>query len=180
MQEFLAGRGERFCLIGGMALQRWGEPRVTRDVDVTLLAPLGAEGPTVDRLLSKFEPRIEGAREFALRNRVLLLRSGGGIGIDVALGGIPFEERCVARSSDWTFAPGLLLRTCSAEDLVVMKAFAGRNQDWVDLQGVLVRQRKTLDWTLVLRELESLAALREDQDSVEKLRQLKARIDRGA
>ncbi len=178
MQEFLAGHGERFCFIGGLALQRWGEPRLTRDVDATLLAPFGAEGPTVDRLLANFKPRIESAREFALRNRVLLLWSSGGIGVDVALGGIPFEERCVARATDWVFAPGAVLRTCSAEDLVVMKAFAGRDQDWIDLQGVLVRQRKTLDWNLVLGELEPLAALRESPETVEKLRRLKDRIER--
>ena len=27
----------RFCFIGGLALQRWGEPRETVDVDLTLL-----------------------------------------------------------------------------------------------------------------------------------------------
>ena len=27
----------RFCFIGGLALQRWGEPRETIDVDLTLL-----------------------------------------------------------------------------------------------------------------------------------------------
>ena len=26
------------CLIGGMALQRWGEPRLTLDIDLTFLA----------------------------------------------------------------------------------------------------------------------------------------------
>ncbi len=29
--------GFRHCLIGGVALQAWGEPRVTRDVDVSVL-----------------------------------------------------------------------------------------------------------------------------------------------
>lgn len=27
----------RYCFIGGLALQRWGEPRETVDVDLTLL-----------------------------------------------------------------------------------------------------------------------------------------------
>ena len=36
-------RGWRFCLIGGLALQRWGEPRETIDVDVTLLTGFGGE-----------------------------------------------------------------------------------------------------------------------------------------
>jgi hypothetical protein len=30
------------------------------------------------------------------------------------------------------FAPDIILPTCSAEDLFVMKAFASRPQDWID------------------------------------------------
>jgi hypothetical protein len=28
---FMAGRGWSFCLIGGLAVVRWGEPRMTQD-----------------------------------------------------------------------------------------------------------------------------------------------------
>ena len=38
MQEFCAARRFEFCFIGGVAVQRWGEPRLTVDVDLTLLA----------------------------------------------------------------------------------------------------------------------------------------------
>jgi len=31
------------CIIGGVALLYWGEPRLTRDVDITLLAGYGRE-----------------------------------------------------------------------------------------------------------------------------------------
>jgi hypothetical protein len=34
IQNFLKQAGERFFFIGGVALQRWGEPRLTRDVEV--------------------------------------------------------------------------------------------------------------------------------------------------
>jgi len=43
VQGFLDARGWRSCVIGGVAVQRWGEPRLTRDVDVTLLTGLGNE-----------------------------------------------------------------------------------------------------------------------------------------
>ena len=32
LQKALESRGRRFCLIGGLAVLRWGEPRFTRDV----------------------------------------------------------------------------------------------------------------------------------------------------
>lgn len=173
VQRCLSRIGERFCFIGAIALQRWGEPRLTRDVDVTVLAPYGEEGTCADRLLAVFPPRIADARGFAVQNRVLLLRSEGGIPIDVALGALPFEERCVARSSPWALTPEAVLRTCSAEDLVVLKAFASRPQDWVDVESIALRLRSRLDWNLVFEELEPLAAARESSGLLDRLRDLR-------
>lgn len=173
VQRFLSQAGERFCFIGGIALQRWGEPRLTRDVDVTVLSPLGSEGPTADRLLAAFRPRIQDAREFAVRNRVILLETDGGIAVDIALGALPFEERCVARSSEWALEPEIILRTCSAEDLLVTKAFASRPQDWIDVESIAVRQGQRLDWRLVFEELEPLMAVREEPGLLDRLRQLR-------
>jgi hypothetical protein len=163
-----------------LALQRWGEPRVTRDVDLTLLCPFGSEGAAADRLLAKFKPRDEGARALAMQRRVLLLWSAGGIGVDVAFGGLPFEERCVDRASDWELAPGIVLHTCSADDLVILKAFAARPRDWIDIESVLVRQRRNLDWRLILRELKPLLEIREAPESLEQLAQLRRKVEKGA
>lgn len=178
VQRNLTRIGERFCLIGGIALQRWGEPRQTRDVDVTVLCPYGGEGNIADKLLAVFRPRIRDAREFSIRNRVLLVESEGGIAVDVAFGALPFEERCVARSSEWTLEPGMILRTCSAEDLLVMKAFATRPQDWIDIEAILVRQHRALDWKLVFEELEPLAAVREVPGLLDRLRQLRQNVSK--
>jgi hypothetical protein len=73
-------RGWRFCFIGGLAVQHWGEPRFTRDVDLTLLTGFGGEETYIDPLLEVFEPRMEDCREFALQNRVLLLKSAEVLG----------------------------------------------------------------------------------------------------
>ena len=171
IQHFLQRAGERFCFIGGVALQRWGEPRLTRDVDLTLLCPYGAEAQAVERLLAGFSPRMPEARTFALQHRVLLLRGKSDIPIDVALGGIPFEERCVGRASDFDFGEVRLL-TCSAEDLVVLKAFAGRERDWADIESVAIRQSSRLDWSLVFDELAPLVELRGGATTTARLQRL--------
>jgi hypothetical protein len=88
---------------------------------------------------------------------------------------LPFEERCVERSSDWTVG-GVVLHTCSAEDLVVLKAFAARPRDWLDVESIIVRQGAKLDWPLVFRELEPLAALREAPEIVARLRELQRSV----
>src|SRR5437762_3712744 len=92
LQAFCERRAWRYCFIGGLALQRWGEPRETVDVDLTLLTGFGTEEPFIQILLERFEARIPQAAEFALQNRVLLLRAVSGVGLDIALGGLPFEE----------------------------------------------------------------------------------------
>ena len=36
LQQFLDEHGEKFCIIGGLAVQRWGEVRLTVDADATV------------------------------------------------------------------------------------------------------------------------------------------------
>jgi hypothetical protein len=43
LQVFCDERGWRSCFIGGIAVQRWGQPRVTRDVAISLLTGFGQE-----------------------------------------------------------------------------------------------------------------------------------------
>ena len=171
VQFFLDAREWRSCIIGGIAVQRWGEPRLTRDVDATLLAGIGGEEKYVDEILRHYASRIEGAREFALMRRVMLLAAEDGTEIDLALGGLPFEENAVQRASDFEFYPGMVLRTCSAEDLIVMKAFAGRERDWGDVRGIIARQN-WLDWKLIFAELTPLCELKEAPEILTYLKQL--------
>ena len=63
--------------------QRWGEPRQTTDVDATLLVEFGRELDVVRHLLKTYSSRIENAESFALQNRIVLLQSSQGIGIDL-------------------------------------------------------------------------------------------------
>ena len=92
LQNFCDGQGWKCCLIGGIAVLRWGEPRVTRDVDLTLLTGFGMEEPFILALLARYPARIPDALSFARRNRILLLQSSEGVGIAVSLGALPFPN----------------------------------------------------------------------------------------
>ena len=105
LQAFCDERAWRSCFIGGIAVQRWGEPRVTLDVDLTLLTGFGEEGPFIDTLLAAWPARIANAREFAHQSRILLLRSAEGVGIDISLGALAFEEEVIGRATVSSFGP---------------------------------------------------------------------------
>ena len=130
VQRKLTEGKERFCFIGAIALQRWEEPRATRDVDVTVLCPFGDEPTAIDRMLVSFAGRT----------------------------------------------PGAALRTCSAEDLVVLKAFASRTRDWADIEALVARRGASLDWDLVLKELAPLAAARDMPEILDRLRAMKSAL----
>jgi hypothetical protein len=172
LQAFCSSQGWRFCFIGGIVVPRWGEPRTTADADLTLLAGFGGEERFVDGLLAAFRARVEDARGLALSRRVVLLEASNTVGLDIALGGLPFEERLIERSSEFAVGTGLFLRTCSAEDLIVLKAFAGRDIDWLDVRGIAIRQAGRLDEVLIFRELNPLIELKGTPEAGERLRDI--------
>ena len=96
IQVFLQTLDQPFAFIGGVALQRWGEPRVTRDVDLTILTRFEGESKLVNMFLARFPGRISDAESFALENRVILAKHPSGVAIDASLGGLPFEESAIA------------------------------------------------------------------------------------
>lgn len=170
LQGFLESHGEKFCIIGGLAVQRWGEVRLTVDADATVLTDWSRDEVVTDLLLgSPFLPRMADARKFALSNRVLLLKNAKGTHVDVALGAMDFENRSVQRSSLWRVSENATLRTCSAEDLLVHKTFAGRTRDWADIEGILQRQGPKLDLELVRSELLPLLELKGTPEAMDRL-----------
>jgi hypothetical protein len=177
LQTVCQKHGWRFCFIGGIAVQRWSEPRLTVDADLTLLTGFGSEETFIGPLLQVFSPRRPDAAEFALRNRVLLVKNSTSVGLDIALGAVGFEIQTVERSSPFLFPTGQSLVTCSAEDLLVHKCFANREKDWLDVDGILARQWHKLDLKLVRKELKPLAELKEAPEIIVRLEQKIAHHD---
>lgn len=160
------------CVIGGLAVARWGEPRFTADVDLVAMTAVRRDAEAVDALLAKFSPRMPDARAFALAHRVLLLESSEGVQLDVSLGALDFERDMVVRSTEWSVDGCPPIRTCSAEDLLVLKAFAGREKDWSDIRGIIHRQGAAIRRDAVLRRLTPLAEFAERPEAIRVLQQV--------
>jgi len=93
----------------------------------------------------------------------------------LALGGLPFEEEMVERSSLFEFTRGCRLRTCSAEDLIILKLFAFRPRDVPDVETEVVRQRGALDWDHIERHLGALSELKEQPEIMATFARLRGR-----
>lgn len=98
--------------------------------------------------------------------------------LDVSCGGFPFERAAGDRARKVQVIPGVRLRLCTAEDLIVYKAFAGRAIDWMDVESIIAKQqRKKLDWRYIHAQLKPLAELKEEPQIVEKLKDLRRIVE---
>lgn len=101
--------------------------------------------------------------------------SHNGVPIDIALAALPFEEVLVARSSLFEFEAGSDLRTCSAEDPMVLKLFAFRPRDVLDAETIAIRQRGALDWQYIAANLHPLAEVKDQPEIMATLEKLRPR-----
>lgn len=177
VQSVLTDLGHRFCIIGGLAVSRWGEPRTTQDVDVSLLVEIGDEQRVSKKVLSRLRPRFPYSLDLALKQRIILAVAANDVGVDIALASFPFEYRVIERASSWKLNRTTTITTVSAEDLVVLKAFAGRPKDWQDIRGVLIRQQDKLNWATIEQELHELTELRPEEDMLGRLTEIRHQIE---
>lgn len=167
--QFLTRRGVTYAIIGGIAVQKWGEPRFTRDIDLSVAYPLATGSAEFVRLITAhFPSRSADPVAFARTTRMLLVTASNGVDVDISLALPGYEDDLFARAVDYEVAPGKSVRLCSAEDLIVHKAVAGRPQDLHDIQGVVLRQGVKLDVTYVRRWLKEFANVLGNPDVIER------------
>jgi hypothetical protein len=121
----------------------------------------------VDLLARHYQFRHPQPIEFLRVNRVLLLQEeASALGLDLSLAASGFEVDAIGRASPYDFSTdgSLVIRTCSAEDLVIYKAIANRDLDWHDIKGILIRQADALDTPFVDRCIRPLAELKEEPE----------------
>jgi hypothetical protein len=137
----LDGAGISYMVIGGQAVLVHGEPRLTRDIDVTV----GCDARELSRILSVIkaaglQPSIAGIEEFVRRTNVLpLADETTAIRVDLIFSFTPYETEAIRRSITVPFAD-TLVHFAAVEDLIIHKLVAGRPRDIEDVRGVLVRR----------------------------------------
>jgi hypothetical protein len=83
-----------------------------------------------------------------------------------------YEERAASGATLEEIAPGVSLRLCSPSALIVYKVFAGRAQDWLDVEGIVAKSGKCIDREDVRRELAELLELKGEPESLQRLEKI--------
>lgn len=161
LHQFLSSKGIPYAVIGGIAVQRWGRPRFTEDVDITVWIEIGEEEKIATALLKSFESRIPEALEFSLKHRVLLLHITQGSNVDISFALPGFESEVISRAVDFDLGDGRKIKLCTAEDLIIYKAVAGRPQDIIDIDSIIKRQGYNLNIRYIRRWLKVFAKMLE-------------------
>lgn len=169
LQKTMKDQNWPFCFIGGLAVMRWGEIRMTQDIDICLMCGFGNEEIYIENLINQYTSRIDDPINFALDNRVLLLSASNGVAVDISLSGLPFEEEMIRRATPFAYSSDCSLITCAAEDLIILKAFADRPKDWNDVETIAMRQEGKLNIKYITEQLTPLCDLKESPEIIEKL-----------
>jgi len=164
LAAFLDEQGVSYAVLGGLAVQHWGEPRVTQDVDIVVVVPSEHEENFLNAAVQRFRPRLPDAVAFARRQRVLLLFSSEATPVDISLGIPGYEEEVMRRAVSVSFPELRPVRLVSAEDLIIHKCVAGRARDVEDVERILIRQRLALDLRYIRKWVRTFGPIVESHD----------------
>jgi len=117
-------------IIDGQAVLLYGEPRLTKDIDVTL--GVGVEDYQKIRRFIKelsLDPLVE-TEEFTPKTLVLPCQDREtGIRVDLIFSRSPYERQAMERVQHVT-VNGIDVHFASVEAMVIHKIIAGRKQTW--------------------------------------------------
>jgi predicted nucleotidyltransferase len=144
--------GLPYMVIGGMAVLVYGEPRLTKDIDITL----GVDGdalPQVLRMAERLDLQVlvDDPEQFISSTMVLpLLDAITGLRVDMMFSWSPYERQAIQRARRVEMG-GAKVSVASLEDLVIHKVIAGRPRDLDDVVNVLLKnpgydRQYVMDW----------------------------------
>lgn len=134
-----------YMVIGGQAVLLYGEPRLTRDIDIALGIDM-EQWKRVVAICSRLglTPLVDDVEAFARQTMVFpTIDRKSGFRVDWLFSFSPYERQAMTRTKQVRLGASEV-RFASIEDLVVHKLLAGRPRDIEDLVGIL-RKKPPID-----------------------------------
>ena len=129
-----------YMVIGGQAVLLYGEPRLTRDVDITL----GISIEKLDNILKTIEaagliPLPENIEDFVQKTFVLPVKDKEtDIRIDFVFSQTEYEKLAIENANIIKIEDSVIV-FASLEDMIIHKVFSGRPRDIEDARSMLIR-----------------------------------------
>lgn len=135
-----------YMVVGGFAVAFWGEPRLTKDIDLVLATSKDILSKLVDILRdNNYVFHYEELKMLAkLSNRFTIADATNTFRIDLWVPQTYFEEQAFKRRLNKKYN-GKKILLISPEDLILFKLLADRTKDIDDIKGILARQKGKLD-----------------------------------
>ena len=172
LQETLERAGMPSMAIGGMAVSVWGEPRLTRVIDVKVLVER-EERARLLQVLGDYRPLNADPDRALRRNGVAFFLDRHETRVDILLAETPFDQAAMVRAKTIEVEPEISIRVCSAEDLVIYKMVSTRTRDRADVETIIQRQATALDDAYVVRWLKEFEAAFDDSTLIREYRRLR-------
>ena len=175
LQDRLRQAGILSAVVGGVAVGVWGEPRVTRDVDIKVLLGRDAAPRLLEAISPDYVPLQADPLAALTRTGVLFVQDAQGTRLDLLLSDVSFDAEAIRRARDVTLQPGLVASVCSPEDLIVYKLISTRQRDHDDAESVVRRQGDALDDEYVLTWLRRFEQALDDSTLVAAYHRMRAK-----
>jgi len=109
-----------------------------------------------------------------LRKQALVfIRDAIGTRLDLLLAETPYDATAIQRGSDFEVQPGIIIRLCSPEDLIIYKLISTRLRDHEDARSVIRRQGDVLEDDYVINWLRQFEQALDDSTLVAEYQRLR-------
>jgi hypothetical protein len=173
IQERLYSSGIPSIVIGGIAVAAWGEPRVTRDVELKILLSRHDADRLLSILSTDYRPLSSNPLEVLRKQALIFVEDDHGTRLDLLLADTPCDIVAIQRGRDVEVYPGIPFRVCSPEDLIIYKLISTRLRDHEDARGVIRRQADALDDSYTLDWLKQFEIALDDSTLMAEYRHLR-------
>jgi predicted nucleotidyltransferase len=127
-----------YMVIGGQAVLLYGEPRLTKDIDITLGVGVSMLNE-INNIVEKLNLKILVDENFVQNTMVLLaIDEKTGIRVDFIFSFSLYEKQAIKRATDIKFG-NTIVRFASLEDLIIHKIIAGRAIDIEDIRSIILK-----------------------------------------
>ncbi len=146
-----------YMVIGGQAVLLYGEPRLTRDIDITMgITPDDLEKALQVAQEVDLRLLVEQPLNFVRQNWVLpAIDAKSGLRVDFIFSWTPYEAQAIERAREVEI-DNYPVRFATPEDVILHKLLAGRPRDLEDIRSILRKQ--SVDVTYIRQWGEAFSA----------------------